>query len=347
MSDLPVIPNIHVTGRQSFKRCRLQFQLREKERLIPAQWKHIPFIVGDIFHAGLDAYYNNWNAKTSTGSCDIGAETLFDTYQKALYDLRNEEADASIIEELENQWPLLDSMYCEYVAECQDKDKSFTGVQTQVRLSQTINTIHGPVNLVGTLDALVRIGDQLWVMEHKTAASFKDDELIILDDQANAYMWLVEKIYGSVAGVIYNQVRKKLPPKPTPIANGSRLSAVVKDTTYAVYLAAIQEYGFKVADYEDILYELQHKNNYCKRAMIPKSKPRLQQFDEYLPYELALMIDPDCVYFPTQTWDCARSCDYYLICKTHIDGGDTDDIKQFYYRVNENHRALENDSDVE
>lgn len=54
-------------------------------------------------------------------------------------------------------------------------------------------------------------------------------------------------------------IRKKLPAKPVPVKDGSRLSRQITDTTAEIYRAAIAENGFNSADYAEILDNLEHR----------------------------------------------------------------------------------------
>lgn len=54
-------------------------------------------------------------------------------------------------------------------------------------------------------------------------------------------------------------IRRKVPKKPQPVKKGNRLSKVVTDTTYDLYIEAIMENNFPVEEYKEILDRLQRK----------------------------------------------------------------------------------------
>jgi hypothetical protein len=226
---------------------------------------------------------------------------------------------------------LLESMLSQYMHWCGAHEAWDELLGVEVPLRHRVETAHGPVVLQGTIDALFRRDDQIWIVDHKTASQYRSPEMMTLDDQMTAYMWLAAQTYGKLpGGVSYRQVRKKVPVEPDVIRDGSRLSKQVKDTTVEMYLAAIKRHGFDPSDYADILGSLA-QNEFVREEVVSPTTYRLAHFEEMLQAELDLMLDPNVVYFPSPSWECTRMCDYAMLCRIMMEEGDTSIAEDLYY----------------
>ncbi len=88
----------------------------------------------------------------------------------------------------------------------------------------------------------------LWLMEFKTTSRQPNANWLTLDDQASAYCWAAQQIFGvPVKGVVFRFLIKNIPEKPGRIKKGTALSRAIKSslhTTEALYKEAIAELAY-------------------------------------------------------------------------------------------------------
>lgn len=171
--------------------------------------------------------------------------------------------------------------------------------------------------LVGRLDMVVEDFDgRIWVLDHKTSKDRLDEEILILDDQMTLYLWAAQQILQKpIEGCYYNVLRKKLPTVPEVLKSGKSLSkAKTIDTTYEVYLQAIEDNGFDPADYEDILDHLANKKTgFFERVKVRRNQHELAMAGRMLLLEAIDMLNDPYIY-TNPTWDCKWKCDYKDLC---------------------------------
>lgn len=146
----------------------------------------------------------------------------------------------------------------------------------------------------GVLDLVVRElkNGLIWVVEHKTTATSDRDQYesdLQLDTQPRGYVWAALQLaeqhgWGTVGGILYNCLRKKIPAEPKPTqckrcrgtgkrkdgpcqyCNETGVGAISKsqgtDTTMDLYANAIKAYPhLKIEDYEDVLQKLRARGD--------------------------------------------------------------------------------------
>lgn len=251
------------------------------------------------------------------------------------------------VTEYDDDTELLDYMVPAYCRRWRELPWEVLG--TELSLSATIpGTEH---NLAGTIDTLVRINDKLWAVDHKTAGRFRDEANLEFDDQMLAYTWLLDQIYTEpVGGVVYSQIRKKLPQEPRLIKSGKRLSKRAIDTTREMFEQAIEKHGFDEADYQDILMSLDG-NDFMRTTRLPVSQSRLEIFERRLQYEATEMarahtehelgVPWDQAFYPHLTRDCQRFCSYWSLCTILEDGGDVECLIDALYYIDNDEEEVE------
>ncbi len=328
------LPQIHVTGRQLFKRCRRKFLYSEVMKLCPMGGRHVNLVLGDAIHQALSTYYT-CQMQDDSNMASTAARTVFARYWQQHLDLL--EADLNDPEPLEEAIALGHSMldrYFEWLAAApHDTWDKILGVELPIEA--VVVTRAGEARLIGSYDMLVVQDGQLWIVDHKGLKSFRQEDELILDDQMTAYLWLADQAlrydpkklnlppdHGyRLGGVIYNQLRKKIPSTPELTLKGE-VSRRQIDTTPEVYTTFLQTNGFDPADYADVLQKLAG-NAYVNRIWMPASLSRLATFHEMIGIELADMLEARVAY-PTPQHDCMRMCDYYTLCRIEAEDGDTD-----------------------
>lgn len=318
---------IHVTERSTFKQCRRMWQYQYKEHLVTKTEPRSALWLGRLVHYAIAAHYrgedglqalNYWlNEKVP------GSERRTMSYEER-EDLR----------ELSN---LAFGMFDGYYLFARERDDFSEVVAVEEPINLRIPGTRG--RLVGTLDLLVRRGRRLWVVDHKTLQQFASPEHLELDDQMTAYLWCVYQKYGEMpAGAIYNQLRKKLPAQPQVLKKGGLSKDKGVDTTYAIYRQAIIDNGFNLEEYGDILDALYHSNKFFNRDIIARGPNELRNFGDFLSAEYRDMTSKRTVLYPHATRDCVWMCSYRSLCRSDMEGGDTESLKEVLYEVSEERR---------
>jgi hypothetical protein len=337
---------IRVTGRRQFKRCRRQFLYGSVRGLRPRAVSP-NLAVGQSLHSAMATYYKLRDNSPASGN-------LHDLQEAALVSAM-ETWDEQIPWEVASTWDdqikyyenveLLQSMVRMYTAWCFEHDDwdEILGVEHPMQVRTTDGT-GNEILLTGTADLIGIKRGELWVVDHKTASQFSDEAALYLDDQMTAYTWMAREVFPEhrIGGVIYSQIRKKIPSVPTPIQSGKRLSKTVKDTTYDIYMQAILDNGFDPADYEEELQAVKH-NEFIQQVPIIQSNYRLDQFEMFLRDECEEIVRTLKTgrFFPNPTWDCARYCDFYPLCRVSMENGDTEFLEDQMYIIDEE-RVLNN-----
>lgn len=189
--------------------------------------------------------------------------------------------------------------------------------------------------LVGRLDMVVQDwDDRIWVLDHKTSKDRLDAEILTLDDQMTMYLWAAQSILNQpVAGCLYNVLRKKLPTVPKVLVSGKGLSRDKSiDTTYEVYLKAIEDNGFDPDDYADYLDMLLNKDTgFFTRVKVHRNQHEIAMAGRMLLMEAIDMLNQPYIY-PNPTWDCRWKCDYKDLCLAMNRNDDVEYLRRTMYR---------------
>ena len=197
-----------------FQRCQLRWKYRYIDRLEPKDRPKY-FERGSDLHALLEAYYDP--------TADFGKE--FRTAS---------EEDTDVL--------------TRYAARWDDEDWKVLSVEEEFHLEI------GEHKLVFIPDLIVQIGDDVWVVDHKTTANIPDewDEYNMTDFQHLLYIAGVQLLYPNVRGFLFNYIRTKAPTQPKLIKDGTRISGVRSiDTDYDTLKAFADKTGTLDQDTQD------------------------------------------------------------------------------------------------
>lgn len=294
---------IHVTGRKQFRDCRKRYFYSSIERIKPIKQAPGALNFGTAIHAGLADYYKHERNMT------VGYGKFLDTNE----DPDIVELGKSILFGYRDRWE------DDPTWEVQEIEKSY-----ELELSPD-------VTMVGTVDLLVKIRGDYWIVDHKTARNVHDVEHLELDDQITSYLWLLQQNGIKVKGFIYNVLIKESAKKPKLLKDGMLSRALTSRMTYESYMEAIDENGCNIEDYEDILDELKAQGNpFYHRFFVVRSKGELSTFEKLLEDEVKEMTRQDIVYYPNFGANCAY-CPYHLLCKTLLGAGDVATTMKYNY----------------
>ena len=174
-----------------FRNCRRACQLRYLENLVSLnQNKNLYF--GSVIHQCLEIWHR-----------DRDLEKVFESIHKT-YSGRSQN------EEQKKNWHLSTAIMKGYAARYPEEEfqvieleKKFEGVI----INPSTGASSRSFKLSGKVDGIVRIGNEHWLLEHKTAAQIDGSylEKLWTDFQIILYSWYVRETLGiPIAGIIYN-----------------------------------------------------------------------------------------------------------------------------------------------
>lgn len=192
--------------------------------------------------------------------------------------------------------------------------------------------------LRGKFDMIVEdMFTTIWFFEHKTTSDSVDNrfDTVELEEQLNNYIMVASGMYDDYfGGGILNVIRKKAPRLPEPLKSGKGLSRDKKiDTTYDLYLEAINKYGYNPDDYTEMLGILKEKGDRFFGRKIVSRKPFqiIETRDEiYFTIQsikelssLYKKTKNPAVFYRTPTFMCG-SCQYCNLCILDSKKGDVE-----------------------
>lgn len=325
--------SIHITGRRGFRDCRRQYYYSTVERIAPKGELQStgPLWMGTAVHHCLALYYEN-RRRQQVDPHDMSLEDNADL----LTSWAEYQTESTLVPDYETK-VLVDTMLSGYQKFSQEEDKEWKIVGVEVNLKRAVSLPNGQTAIIeGTLDLIIEWKKHLWIVDHKTAAQIPGDSQLEHDDQFTGYMWLAHEHGIPVIGVIYNALRKKIPTKPLVLASGGLSKNKSIDTTYDVYMEAIEENGLNPIQYQDMLDMLKTKNAFFIRKYLTRSKNEIASFGENLIPELLDMTNPNLPWYPNPGWRCAF-CAYNFLCKVQNEKGDVNAIKQSMFQEKGDH----------
>ncbi len=312
---------------RSRRRCAYRGHLEYDELLTPRRRK-AGFREGTIADAGMNALYLHLR---DTGGYDIDAMVNAMAAEKKREDERLRTAGLFDEEwqEIEDRWLLLLSLAVEYVAYARANDPFERIITCQLAGQVPVLTGEGRAStrydFRFKLDGLVVIGGQLWLLENKWWKNWDRNNLkaLQMDEQSGMYLWgfreaaqrhrLPRTIQGAVdtyglpVGVYYNIVRKKLPVVPALNKDGTTTKRKDIDTTYDVFLSALEDRDQDPADYAEILDILREKGNtFYYREAIYRNETELADIGRRIYFATRYVADGFTFKSPAKecTWDC-------------------------------------------
>ena len=139
----------------------------------------------------------------------------------------------------------------------------------------------GPYTLVYIPDLVVRIGEDVWIVDHKTTKNIPDewDPYNMTDFQHLLYVAGMQEHYPNVRGFIFNYIRTKPPTQPKLVKDGSRIANVrALDTDYETLYEFAEKTGTLDADVKDKLKILKHApDRFFQRHWLPVNQAAVDQ----------------------------------------------------------------------
>ena len=285
---------------KKFQRCQLQWKYYYIDKLeLPERKAH--FARGSDLHTLLELYYTDGDA-------------FIDAYGEA------SDEDIDLI-----------NRYCEKWEPKVAEDWKVLAVEQEFHLEI------GEHTLVFIPDLIVQMGDDVWVVDHKTTANIPDewDEYNMTDFQHLLYIAGVRMLYPNVRGFIFNYMRTKAPGQPKLIKDGSRISNIrALDTDHDTLYNFAERAG--LLDHEDVKDKLQilmiTPDKYFQRHYIIAPDAAIEQcvadteavLDEMHRKETLGGTFPRHVVGKFGGASACSNCDYQPLCHSELLGLNTD-----------------------
>jgi hypothetical protein len=335
-----LITDTSATERAVFRQCRRRWFLTVVHRLDPEEGNP-NFFVGNLFHSGLQRYYEGIRDGESH---DEATERALDAYQ-----IEFEVEMEKLREQLKFLWPVaqpqwreLGELGFEMVQNYLDREgrnpmfDEIVAVEFRVnvdipdRLGNSMGKLSVQADVIGRKDGELKVAD------HKTASRDVTSAHLDIDDQLTAEVFAWWRHSGQFPErAVYNVAYKKSFGPPRQI-RGSKEKPVKlsKDksqgTTYALYRQEIERLGLDKGDYVDILTALKEREDRGEDALfhreeVFRSLDQLEAFERDLYWEFRDMQDvaaePERAYPNPTKFNCPN-CPVRVICFAIQDGGD-------------------------
>lgn len=325
---------IRTSDRQYFKRCRELWNYTSKIRMNYEPIYGIAALdFGSAIHEGFAAYYNPlfWGMPTVQKEMAIKAflKYLHAVEQKVKMGPLDFERDYN------EQRQLGLDMLQHYFSWAPQHD-NFTPIFVEVEFEVEIpGTFPNYIVYQGRIDMIVE--DELghyWIVDHKTAQQFQGTDWLALDDQCSSYAWAIQKQLGlDVYGVIYNQIRKKAPKPPQILKSGALSMNKQQDTTYDLFMQAINDGGYNKEAYEDFLSFLRaNPKEFIRRPRVTYTPKQLQLVERRIQDEAFTMLNNPAIYPTPSPFNC-NGCSFFRPCLAKQEGSDENLILEELYQI--------------
>lgn len=291
-----------VSAVKLWQRCQLAWKYRYVRR-IESDSKSPAIQRGTTLHEGLELYH-----------------TLDPAFPQWL--LEADPEDAELIVRYADKW-------------------AYDDVEWEVLAAEEpIEMMVGSHKFVFIPDLVVKIGDDIWVVDHKTTKNIPDewDPHNMTDLQHLVYIAGMQEIYGDqVRGFMFNYLRTKAPTQPSLIKDGSRIANLrALDTDYNTLDEYCDRLGIaKTGDVADKLNILKHApDRFFQRHFILVSQAAVDQALKDLSATLQDMSDkehgrststyPRTVMNKGAGYQSCNSCEFQAICHTELMGIEAD-----------------------
>ena len=175
-------------------------------------------------------------------------------------------------------------------------------------------------------DGLIKTVHHIWLLEHKTTAQFPDQtEWLMMDDQCGSYLWGLTQLDPPIhaEGVVYNELKKKVPQPLRPLIAGGFSINRSQDTSFEIAVTTLREnYKPIPKHYWDFLDYLKYKpDNFIKRTPVRRNRREIELLGEMLRYEVLDMVNNPAIYRSPSRVNCS-SCPFVGPCILKWEGGD-------------------------
>jgi hypothetical protein len=334
-----------------FLRCRLRWQYAWVDGY-KSKKQNDKLFIGTLIHKYLEAWYG-------AGKISPLGE-MADLYEKT---------DTSSMDqvELDKMWKMAYDVTDHYNKTYRSIDENMKVLATELTFAIPLDD---EIVYTGTIDLVYEDEDgNIWFMDHKTTDSLvKYEKNAIMDRQISRYWWALQQLmqgegyvlqkytsdidgkekeqwvsinthmlwsklgYGrkEVMGFKYNILLKQVPEAPELLKKGGLSKNKSQNTTFELYLKAIEEHGLNRSDYEDFLKHLaENGKKYFSRITVNRLQPELESaMNEFWATAKDAQWVEDAVkngagwdpIYRNITADCHWQCSFKDVCVAGMDG---------------------------
>jgi hypothetical protein len=174
-----------------------------------------------------------------------------------------------------------------------------------------------------TLDRLVEIDGEYWILDWKFYKSFGDEDLDI-NQQLSAYIWAAQACFDvPIVGGILHEFRKALPQEPKILSTGKLSTSEKQSTTHGMYKRALENLYGEVSRAPkanvDCLNKLaamesEDRDKFIKRTKTRRNEQQIRAEGTKIMLEVEDMCNPDLPLYPNPTRDCSWDCQLRDVC---------------------------------
>lgn len=323
-----------------FKRCPKKYKYNYLDMLSPKRTAK-PLIFGDYTHNLLEAFY-------SKESLEEKSQKYFEEKTAKLFI-----EEIPMYSEMKN---MVESIMANYSKKYQGDLERYNilSVEQQYRIPiiGTDDHLNGKMDLV--MEDTQEM-DNLYLMEHKTTAYSVQQRLgnIDLDEQCDYYLWAMknylanEGVAVSIAGVVYNVIRKKIPVIPHILKKGGLTHDKSTDTTADIYLQAILDNNLNPLDYTDMINMLKLKGDtFFGREIVRRTPNALENIGNDLTAAVKAM-NNTTEFYRCASQDCVRDCQFRELCIAEKNGQNVKGILENFEVRTALNPELENMSNID
>lgn len=243
---------------KTYRRCPKRYEYKYIHKLRPKA-KALPLEKGSWMHSLLQTYYEGRNWKKEHIKLTGQFNNLWEEHREELGDLPGDCVRIML----------------GYLRQYPDDFSRFRVID--VEMDEIITLPNGlRLNIIVDLIMEDLIDGGLWPWDHKFRSKLGDPNDMMLDPQLTLYFWGLEQMgYKDIRGVMYNEVRTKVPTIPKLLVKGGLSKAKAIDTDVHTYMRAIREHNLDPSDYAEILQHIatNEETRFFRRTPIPKDPP--------------------------------------------------------------------------
>lgn len=324
------IARIRTSDRKSFKRCRRRwgFESGLKQNLTMTDQPSY-FWLGTGGHFALEDFhgYNYYGHPVEAFHAYVKAQEAFCARSRT-----------NIPDDYREQTELGEGILDYYLTWLRHRNPLKTYMvngepQVEVRIQLEIPMEHLPpetrewgwdkVVYDATIDRVVEIDGELWIVDYKFFQSFWTASLDY-DQQMSAYIWAASCIYDRpIVGAIMHQFLKRVPSPPRLLASGRLSADKSQATTYYMYKDMVEElYGSVDKAPSDIVRclnglaakESEDRDGFIWRSYTKRTPQQIEATGTKIIMEAGEMLNPDLPLYPNETKDCTWDCGFRDVC---------------------------------
>ncbi len=309
--------HVSYTKLKTFKTCLKKYEYKYVQGLTPKE-RVQKVELGKYLHHLLRAKYKG---------LDVVAES------QAYWDENTEGMFTEELDDFQEVRTTAEQLYNRYFAEYASIDATWKVIMCEESVRVPVPGTNAILQFIPDLIIEDESGTR-WLVDHKiTGVDFSRwEESLVLDEQANLYLWGVNQIGMNVSGVIFNLVRSKLPSVPGELKSGGLSKAKAIDTDIQTYTQAIVDRELNLADYEDIL---EYIKTSCKpffgRVSTYRTPEELKVIEAELVAVTKHLQKVKAPYYRTAGQHCEWGCPYKQLCIMDIKNCDTSQYVDYMF----------------